>query len=167
MLGGDLSIITDARLLRALAWWRGLAPQSLIPASGLTIPDRALLDPAAIPDLLPHVTFWEVLPRAPDGKRQFRCRLAGTAMVEIHGYEFSGQMMPDFHGPKNDQIQPEYEWVADQGRPHYVERTLFWQNRDYVRYRRILLPFVHAASGRSQTVAFILNVAHFLAAGED
>ena len=167
MQGGDLSIITDARLLRALAWWRGLVPRSTLAASGAALPDRSLLDPAAIPDLLPHVTFWEQLARGPDGRRQFRCRLAGTAMVDIHGYEFSGRMMPDFHGPKNDQIQPEYEWVADQGRPHYVERTLFWQNRDYVRYRRILLPFTHAASGRPQTVAFILNVAHFLAAGED
>ena len=165
MQGSDLSTITDRRLLRALAWWRGLTPRRAIPGGG-DIPDRALLDPAAIPDLLPHATFWEELTRSPGGRRQFRCRVAGTAMVDIHGYEFTGRMMPDFHGPKNDQIQPEYEWAADQGRPHYVERTLFWQNRDYVRYRRILLPFAHAASGRPETAVFILNIAHFLAAGE-
>lgn len=162
MQGSDLSIITDPRLLRALAWWRSLAV-----GAGRPIPDRAALDPATIVDLLPHVTFWEQLARAADGRRQFRCRLAGTAMVEIHDYEYTGQMMPDFHGPKNDAIQPEYDWVAEQGRPHYVERTLFWQNRDYVRYRRILLPFSHAASGRPDEVVFILNVAHFLATATD
>src|SRR3546814_5189936 len=105
MLGGDLSIISDVRLLRALAWWHDLEPRTPLTAGAAALPDRVLLDPVAIPDLLPHVTFWEELARSPDGKRQFRCRLAGTAMVDIHGYEFSGRMMVDFHGPKNDQIQ--------------------------------------------------------------
>lgn len=149
------------RLLRALSWWRGLSE-----ASGRTPPDRGLLDPSDIADLLPYVVLWEQLPHGGDNARQFRCRLAGTAIVEIHGYEFTGWMMADFHGAENARVQPEYDSVAETGRPHVVERTLFWQNRDYVRYRRILLPFRHAASGRADEVAFILNVAHFLSDGE-
>lgn len=161
MQESDLTQITDPRLVRALGWWRELAA-----AAGKALPDRAALDPADIPDLLPHITFWEQLARSAGGARQFRCRLAGTALVDVHGYEFTGQMMGDFHGPKNDQIQPEYDWVAETGRPHYVERTLFWQNRDYVRYRRILLPFSHAAAGLPDSVVFIVNVSHFLAADD-
>lgn len=162
MRGEDLTTITDARLLKALAWWRGLCV-----AADRTPPDRSLLDPRDIAELLPFVVLWEQLPRGGDGTWHFRCRIAGTAMVDIHGYEFTGQMMPDFHGAENARIQPEYDWVAETGRPHFVERTLFWQNRDYVRYRRILLPFSHVASGRADKVAFILNVAHFLARGEE
>lgn len=106
------------------------------------------------------MVLWQVL-HQPDGSLRYRCRLAGTAMVEIHGHEFTGQMMEQFHGAVNDRIQPEYDFVARSGRPHHVERSLFWMNRDYRRYRRLLLPFgdVQAAHGGT---AKILNVAHFL-----
>lgn len=156
--GADMSRLQDASLLRALTWWRGLPRESL--AGGLQLPDRSRIDPLAIPDLLPHVVLWQVL-HQPDGGFRYRCRLAGTAMVEIHGYEFTGLPMEDFHGAENARIQPEYDFVARSGRPHFVERTLFWMNRDYRRYRRLLLPFgdVQAAHGGT---AKILNVAHFL-----
>lgn len=158
LAGADMSRLQDAALLRALRWWRGL-PRP--PARGtLDLPDRTQIDPAAIPELLPHVVVWQVL-HQPDGSFRYRCRLAGTAMVEIHGYEFTGLPMEQFHGAENARIQPDYDFVARSGQPHYVERTLFWMNRDYRRYRRLLLPFgdVSAAHGG---VAKIINVAHFL-----
>jgi len=158
--GADLSRIGDARLLRALAWWHGL------PRTGIAnLPDRAALDPLSIPDLLPHVVLWEVGTR-PDGSFTYLVRLAGTAMVEVHGYEFTGLDMAQFHGAENVRIQPEYDFVASSGQPHYVERSLFWMNRDFQRYRRILLPFTHRAATGRDGVAQILNVSHFLS-GDD
>ena len=156
--GADMARLQDAPLRRAYDWWRGL-PRDML-AGGLALPDRTQIDPLAIPDLLPHVVLWAVL-HQPDGSFRYRCRLAGTAMVEIHGYEFTGQWMEDFHGAENARIQPEYDFVARSGRPHHVERTLFWMNRDYRRYRRLLLPFGDATAAHGGT-AKILNVAHFL-----
>lgn len=158
--GADLARLQDAPLLRALAWWQELPRDAAMAAGGATLPDRSRIDPLAIPDLLPHVVLWQVL-HQPDGSFRYRCRLAGTAMVEIHGYEFTGLPMEQFHGAENARIQPEYDFVARSGRPHHVERSLFWMNRDYRRYRRLLLPFgdVSATHGG---VAKILNVAHFL-----
>jgi len=156
--GTDMSRLQDASLLRALTWWRGLPCESL--AAGVMLPDRSRIDPVAIPDLLPHLVLWEVLHQT-DGSLRYRCRLAGTAMVEIHGYEFTGLTMEEFHGAENARIQPEYDFVARNGRPHYVERSLFWMNRDYRRYRRLLLPFGDVSTMRDG-VAKILNVAHFL-----
>jgi len=146
-----LAALDDPRLLRALAWWQAKR-------GGRRLPDRAALDPREIPDLLPHIVMWERLP----GEAGYRCRLAGTFMVQIHGHEFTGHSMAQFHGAKNAEIQPEYDWVARQGLPHYVERSLFWMNKDYQRYCRILLPFAWVARGRpADEVALILNIAHF------
>lgn len=158
--GADLSRIQDARLLRALAWWHALPRPG-----GAILPDRADLDPLTIPDLLPHVVLWEVTAR-PDGSFSYLVRLAGTAMVEVHGYEFTGFDMAAFHGAKNALIQPEYDFVCTSGQPHYAERSLFWMNRDFQRYRRILLPFSHRSIAGHGRVAQILNVSHFLV-GDD
>lgn len=151
-----LAQMQDARLLRALAWWQQKR-------AGRRLPDRTDLDPLQIPDLLPHVVLWQREIDAAGGTLDYRCRLAGTLMVQIHGYEFTGQTMAAFHGAKNAEIQPEYDAVAATGQPHYVERTLFWLNKDYQRYRRILLPFAwKVQTGEPEQVALILNVSNFL-----
>lgn len=153
--GSDLSRLQDRRLLRALHWW-----QALPRPAGAAIPDRSSLDPLGIPDLLPHLVLWAVTHHG-DGSFSYRCRLAGTAMVEVHGYEFTGLPMQQFHGSENARIQPEYDFVVRSGRPHWVERSLFWMNRDYQRYTRILLPFGDGTASHGG-VAKILNVSHFL-----
>lgn len=151
-----LAQMQDARLSRALAWWQQKR-------GARRLPDRVDLDPLQIPDLLPHIVLWQREVDAAGATSGYRCRLAGTLMVEIHGYEFTGQSMAEFHGAKNAEIQPEYDAVAATGQPHYVERTLFWLNKDYQRYRRILLPFAWAArNGDAGQVALILNVSNFL-----
>lgn len=159
MAGADMTQIRDAPLTRALHWWQGLPRRSGPGQQDLALPCH--IDPAQIPELLPHVVLWQVL-HQPDGSLRYRCRLAGTAMVEIHGYEFTGLPMEQFHGAENAKIQPEYDFVTRSGQPHYVERSLFWMNRDYRRYRRLLLPFGDSAAAHGG-VAKILNVAHFLA----
>lgn len=159
--GADIAGVTEPRILRALDWWRGL-PR----ANGAALPDRQTLDPATIPDLLPHVVLWSAAwpDETASGGFEFRCRVAGTFMVDIHGYEFTGRGMAEFHGVENARIQPEYEQVAHNARPHYAERSLFWMNRDYQRYCRILLPFAnHEAHGDGRT-ALILNVSRFYTA---
>lgn len=140
----DASKIRSDRILRALSYWQAKR-------GARRVPDRAEFDPIDIPDIMPHVVMWDVLP---DG---YRCRLAGTKMVEIHGREMTGIAMSEFHGVHNTTIQPEYDGVVLTGSPHYVERNLFWMHRDYRRYARILLPFSNGGSD----VKIIVNVSHF------
>ena len=141
----DPSVVRRPRLLRAHAWWRAKAADK-------ALPDRAAFDPVEIADLMPDVVMWDVLPAG-----DFRCRLAGTRMVAIHGRELTGLDMAEFHGADNAAIQPDYEAVARTGEPHYVERTLYWMKRDHRRYGRILLPFTNGGDA----VAIIVNVADF------
>lgn len=141
----DPAEIKSARLLRALDYWQRLRGAG-------ALPDRAQFDPVAIADIMPHVVMWDVLPAG-----GYRCRLAGTQMVEIHGREMTGFDMAMFHGRHNATIQPEYDGVVRTGQPHYVERSLFWMHRDYRRYARILLPFTDGGTD----VRIILNVSHF------
>ena len=140
----DRSKIKSERILRALAYWEAKKGKR-------RVPDRADFDPVDIPDIMPHVVMWDVLPQG------YRCRLAGTKMVEIHGREMTGIEMSDFHGIYNATIQREYDGVVETGIPHYVERSLFWMDRDYRNYVRILLPLTNGDSA----VKIILNVAHF------
>jgi hypothetical protein len=141
----DPSAIRSERLVRALAYWQRLR-------GGRPVPDRADFDPLDIPDIMPHVVMWDVLPG-----QHYRCRLAGTKMVEIHGREITGIDMADFHGAHDAAIRPEYDGVVRSGEPHYVERSLFWMHRDYRRYARILLPF----SDGGVDVRIVVNVSHF------
>ncbi|MBL8834045.1 MAG: PAS domain-containing protein [Rhodospirillales bacterium] len=140
----DASPIRSERILRALAYWEAKRGRR-------RVPDRADFDPIDIAEIMPHVVMWDVLPQG------YRCRLAGTKMVEIHGREMTGIDMAEFHGAHNAVIQPEYDGVVRAGVPHYVERSLFWMHRDYRSYARILLPF----SNGGPEVRIILNVSHF------
>ena len=74
----DPGAIRSDRLLRALSYWQKLKGDR-------SAPDRADFDPIEIPDIMPHVVMWDAV--QPNG---FRCRLAGTKMVEIHGRELTG-----------------------------------------------------------------------------
>lgn len=141
----ELAKCTDAQILRAVAYWRRKA-------GARPMPDRRDIDPAEIPDLLPFIVLWDVLPGG-----GYRCRLAGTRICEIHGRELTGMTTAELHGAANAAIEAEYDWTVRTRRPHYVERTMFWQHKPYTRYRRVLLPLSHGGD----TVAILLNVASY------
>lgn len=142
----DLSLITDAQILSALAYWRGKAGER-------PMPDRRDIDPIEIPGLLPFLVLWDVLPGG-----GYRCRLAGTRICEIHEKELTGMTTAELHGAANAAIEAEYDWVVRTRRPHYVERTMFWRHKPYKHYRRILLPL----SNGMEDVAILMNVASYV-----
>jgi hypothetical protein len=138
----DLSAISDSRLLRAVEYWRRKA-------AGRPMPDRRDLNPAEIPDLLPWIVLWDVVPGG------FRIRLAGTAICEAHGREVRGYDFETLHGAGAAIIKPEYEYVVREKAPHYAERTMWWNHRSYRTYRRVLLPFTNGGTD----CTLIMNVA--------
>jgi len=118
-------------------------------SAGRPMPEKRDLDPTDIPTLLPHILLWEVL-----SEGGYRCRLAGTRIVEVHGRELKGMTAAELHGTANAEIQAEYDQVARTLTPHYVERSMSWYHREYRRYKRLLLPL-----GRNGECAFLLSVA--------
>lgn len=141
----QLAATTDAQIRRAVAYWQRKA-------AGRPMPDRRDIDPVEIPDLLPYIVLWDVLPGG-----GYRCRLAGTRICELHGREMRGMTTAELHGAANPGIEREYDWTARTRQPHYIERTMFWQEKSYRRYRRVLLPFTDGGEG----VAIIMNVASY------
>ena len=127
----DLSAITDRSLLRGIEYWRGKA-------AGRAMPDRRDLDPTEIPDLLPWIVLWDVIPGS------YRIRLAGTAICQAHGRELRGINFETLHGTGTATIKPEYDYVVRESLPHFAERTMWWYHRDYRAYRHVLLPFTNS-----------------------
>jgi hypothetical protein len=119
---------------------------------GRELPDRIDLDPTEIPGFLPHILLWDVL--AGGG---YRCRLAGTEIVESHGHELRGLTTAELHGAANDRIEMEYGAVVRSRRPHFVERPMYWHHRHYKHYRRLLLPLSHGGN----EVAMLLSTATY------
>lgn len=141
----DLSAITDRRILRGLEYWRAKA-------DGRQMPDRRDLNPVEIPDLLPWIVLWDVVPNG------YTVRLAGTGVCEAHGRELKGLEFVALHGEGTTAIKPEYDYVVREKQPHYAERSMWWAHRHYRQYRRILLPF----SNGGKDCAVIMNVASYL-----
>lgn len=138
--GADMGAVSDARLLRALDWWRGLATVSALP-----LPDRAQIDPAAIPDLLPYCILWDVL-HGPDETRLYRCRLAGTILCEVYGRDGRGLMLHEMFGDETAQMQAELDVAVTHARPFHAEHRMTWAKKEFYKYRRVLLPFTHRAA---------------------
>jgi hypothetical protein len=140
----DLSAVTDRRLLRAVEYWRAKA-------AGRAMPDRRDLDPAEIPDLLPWIILWDVVPGG------YRVRLAGTAICDALGRELRGLDFDTLHGSGAAAIKPDYDYVVREIQPHYAERSTWWDHRSYRSYKRVLLPFTNGGSD----CALILSVTTF------
>ena len=81
-----LASIHSDRVKRGFAYWQRLAAARL--------PSRAMIDPAAIPDLLPHVVIHGVQ-RAP---LDFLYRLVGTEVRRHMAAERTGQWMSEIPG---------------------------------------------------------------------
>ena len=141
----DLSGVTDGRLVRGIEYWRKKA-------GGRPMPDRRDLNPAEIPDLLPWIMLWDVVPGT------YKVRLAGTGICEAHGRELKDLDFETIHGEGTSAIKPDYDYVVRSCQPHYAERTMWWNHRTYRSYRRVLFPFTN---GRADC-ALILGLVSYL-----
>lgn len=67
---------------------------------GRAFPSRADIDPIEIGSLLPHVFLIDVLPGSQPGLPDFRFRLTGTTVDEIHGQSLTGRSPADIRTPE-------------------------------------------------------------------
>lgn len=128
-MAGFVDRIDHPGIRNFYALWRTLR-------RGRLVPSRADLDPAAMRAYLPNVFMIDV----EDGGARFRYRLCGTAVAEVYG-DFTGRYVDDFVSPEfRDTAIARLRDVALKLHVHYLVQALTWQDRPYIRYRRLLMP---------------------------
>jgi hypothetical protein len=104
---------------------------------------RQHIDPAEIPDLLPWLVLYDVVPQESGGPR-YRVRLAGTRVVEILGDEttrkYLDEMLPTVGGLE---IIRQYDQIVATRQPHYFEGNLRNRGREHILFQRIAFPLAH------------------------
>ena len=143
----DLAALRSDRVKRGYAYWHGLAAER--------IPARAAIDPARIPDLLPHVVIHGVK-RAP---LDFSYRLIGTEVRRHMSADRTNQWMSAIQGQgPGSRIWENLAAVAATGRP-VVNRTPYeGPLKDIVTMETVQLPL----SADGATVDMILVFVDFL-----
>lgn len=130
----DLSGIQSDIVKRGYAYWRGLCAGRL--------PSRAMIDPTAIPALLPHVVIHGVRRDPLD----FVYRLVGTEVRRHMAEDRTGQWMSTVPG----QQPPSRIWdnlaeIVATGRPILNQTPYTGPHRDFMRMESVQLPL--AADG--------------------
>lgn len=119
---------------------------------GRKVPSRADLDPVAIKAYLPQIFMIDV----ENGGARFRYRLCGTAVAEVYG-DFTGRYVDEFVSPAfRDTAVERLRDAALKLHVHYLVQALTWQNRPYIRYRRLLLPL----SDDQRTANILLGIVY-------
>ncbi len=103
------------------------------------MPSRAEIDPLDVPDLLSIIFLIDVVDEA-EGP-EFRFRLVGSKIVEVVGWDPTGQSFTSFYDEENlEEMTALYGQVATSGEPFLNSATAPFSNKDYVRLVRLLLP---------------------------
>lgn len=102
---------------------------------GRRMPARRQIQPQDIPALLPYIFLVDVLP---DG---YRFRLVGTHIAEHFGIDATGKRLDDVAtGAFYQRARRDFDAVAQGPALHYIASELYWRDRHWMMYRRLLLP---------------------------
>ncbi len=123
-------------------------------------PDKADIDPADIPRLIPDIVLIDA---APDGG-EVRYRLAGARATEMMGREVRGRSLRELHGNTTDpavlremqRVEAEFAWIARELVGGFRTTTLAVPGREHVQSARIALPFSeHGGHARHIVMAMV------------
>lgn len=99
------------------------------------MPSRRDIDPAEIPQLLPHIQITELV-----GER-IRYRLAGTAIVKAYGGELKGKFFDEvFAGDRLRFVVDNYRSMRAARRPILVSNQYFTKRGAPLRSNRMVMP---------------------------
>lgn len=138
----DIKNSTSQRVLALDAWWHSKA-------SARSLPDRADLDPAEIPALLPYILLSEIV-------RPFRIRyrLLGTEVVKIAGMDFAGCYLDELIPPGEEEAwMDHYRLCAQSGRPVYGLSTVKTLHGGTFSYQFGIWPLTKGSPEVSQFIA--------------
>jgi hypothetical protein len=123
----------DARLKRFAHYLAEKAPHGRLPR-------RQDIEPVEIPELLPYLVLYDVVPQE-SGCPRYRTRLVGTRVVELLGDETTGKFLDDFLPiKKGAEIIGEYDRILTTKQPHYLEGRLSNRGREHILFQRIVFP---------------------------
>jgi hypothetical protein len=104
------------------------------------LPGRQDIEPVEIPDLLPYLVLYDVVPQE-SGCPRYRTRLVGTRVVELLGDETTGKFLDDILPiKKGAEIIGEYDRILATKQPRYLEGRLSNRDRGHILFQRIVFP---------------------------
>ena len=110
---------------------------------------RSALDPVAIPGLLQNLILSDVA----DGGREINYRLVGTAIVEAHGFDYTGWTVQRLtSGTTLAFTQRLYGMVVSRAAPVYSEGQFRWEDKEYHWAKRLHLPLSREGDGQVNMV---------------
>jgi len=134
-------------------YWRSIHPDT-------GLPGRQHFDPVDIPNLLANIRLVEVHGNPP----RFLARLVGTKLVDLHGFDYTGQWLDDAY--ENFEASGTHIGllnVLSSHRPDWRRgQPLLSEGKDYAQIERLNLPF--ASDG--ETVDMVLSYILILPASE-
>jgi hypothetical protein len=123
----------DARLKRFATYLAERAPHGRLPG-------RQDIEPVEIPDLLPYLVLYDVVPQE-SGCPRYRTRLVGTRVVELLGDETTGKFLDDILPLKRGaEIIGQYDRILATKQPHYLEGRLSNRGREHILFQRVVFP---------------------------
>lgn len=118
------------------AYWASLRGSGRLPA-------RRDIDPAKFKRHLPTVSLIDVLPEP----REFRMRLAGTALYGVYGREITGRTLGEIYaGSAVEYWRAELAQVVNERRPSVGAHNLAWRGASHLSILWLRLPL--ASNGR-------------------
>lgn len=143
-LDKDLSRYSD--LLFVLDYWKGKRRDRFAPA-------RADIDPAEIVKILPRVMLADV-ERDADGKIDFRYRLSGTGICNVHQSDLTGQRPLSLDPPPYGELVDRHYRTAVERRSPLAHVIALRTSGKSASYARIILPL----SADGETVDMLMTV---------
>jgi hypothetical protein len=138
----DIRQSQSARVRELDAWWRKKAGHR-------ALPDRADLDPAEIPLLLPYILVSEI-----EHPFRVRYRLVGTEVVDVTGLNFTGHYLDQLIPPGDEESwQAHYRRCYETARPLYGQSTVKTLAGGSFSYEYGIWPLTKGGSEVSQFVA--------------
>lgn len=139
----DLPFPPMARLFAA---WLGWPKKNGVPA-------RRCFDPVDHPELLPHISLFDVEEGSP---RRFRLRVVGTEIVENLGRNATGRYMDELS--HTEFLIGHLDWLCDNRRPYFRgDRPVTWvTDRRHVKFDCLGFPFAKGGGPVSQILYMLL-----------
>lgn len=134
-------------LFRLYEYWNGKRGDRAFPG-------RGDIDPLELGGhLLPHVFLIDVLPGAESGAPQFRFRLTGTRVDEIHGQPLTGRSTRDIRTPEIAQAaERQCRQVVQRREPGCDHVMLLARDGSFWHFERLMLPL----SDDGRTISMLL-----------
>lgn len=118
-------------------YWRGLIDQA-----GGDLPQRSMIDPFAIPGMLPNFRLIDLFE---DGVLMPRYRLVGTAGRDVMGIDPTGKRFIDLYD-ETTYVKgiAMYRRIIERRLPLYFVGPVLLENRSFINTERLMMPLADA-----------------------